>query len=167
MLSRLFARWAKSVQAPPEKPPFESLDKLGQAERLIEETIERVAGQKPFDLIKASATDITCIDSNILKFTTRLNFYADTLASGAGIEREATAGTPVNTTLDRFFVDDDGKYIPLTAFDAWLDACQRLFDEIAKIRKVNADDVSYISRFLNRQFVHIANICKGVEEAQS
>ncbi len=159
-LSRLINR--KSNDTDDEQAQLGNLSKHEQAKWYVKRLATRKG--RAFNPIKASLESFQTIDKNVEQLTLRLMQYTETIESGNSLTQQSCF-TDFNTvTLDEFFTDSDGMYIPLATFNVFIESCEKLFAVLDQRSTTNDRDAAYAVRLLTKSFVSMQNICKAVEQ---
>lgn len=157
-LSNLINRKANST----DESKFANLTKFEQAKELIEKLSQKKG--KLFSPIFASQQAFQVIDANLEHLILRLMQYVQTLEAGGGLTTSNCYTEYHVVTLDKYFTDDDGNYIPSSALLLFVATCQSLFAVLEKMAKTNQSEFNYHERLLTKSFISIQNICIAVDK---
>ena len=164
MLSKILSGWLGKASNNDAQAKMANLPKHGQAKLMVEQIAERKTG-RPFNPIRAAVIVLQCIDGNIITFMERMNSYAAKLELSEGLTPQDCFSEIKTITLDQFFTDSEGMYIPLEMVDDFVMTCQRLFAAIERGVANKSRDVEYSIRLMGKCFSSIQNVCKAIEEA--
>ncbi|BAW19309.1 hypothetical protein [Ralstonia phage RP31] len=148
-----------------EQDSVSNLPKHEQARLYVEKIAAREAGSRPFNPIRASGVFLQSVNADVSSLTERINLYAERLELQDGLTPKDCFAEVKTVTLDQFFTDTEGMYIPLSEFDIFLHSCQRLFAVIERGLERKDRNVEYSVRLMNKCFTSIHNVCRAVEEA--
>lgn len=167
MLKKILSGWMKTANTDDEETKVENLPKHEQARALVEQIASRMGTRRPFNPVRASGVLLHCVNTDVIGFTERLNDYAGKIELDETLTRADCFAEVKEVTLDQFFTDKDGLYIPLAAFDGFVASCQRLFTALDHGELRDNPNVEYSIRLMGKCFSSIQNVCKAVEEASS
>lgn len=162
MLSKILGGFLKRVNKNDESANIANLPKYAQARIALEKMIARKG--KPFNPIRASAVELQCINQNIVMFIERINNYQEKLQSGVGLTPSDCFAEFKKVSLDEFFTDDLGMYIPTATLYLFTAASVKLVDTIEQSIAEKNRDTDYSVRLLSKCLTSIQNVCKAVEE---
>jgi hypothetical protein len=153
----------KPVVEASEPVNIQNLPKHEQARHLV----DMLAGREglPFNPMKAARVELHSINSNILGLMTRINQYAEKLELGQGLVPSDCFAELKVVTLDEFFTDEQGMYIPMSTLTEFVESCRRLFIVIERGIERKNRDVDYAVRLMGKCFTSIINVCTAVEVA--
>jgi hypothetical protein len=163
VLSKILGSFLKRANKNDEAANIANLPKYAQARIALEKLVARKG--KPFNPIRASAVEVQCINANIVTFIDRINNYHEKLESGIGLTPSDCFAEFKKISLDEFFTDEIGMYIPAATLFLFTAACTRLLDVIEQGVADKSRDVDYSVRLLSKCLTSIQNVCKAVEEA--
>ena len=164
MLSKILGRWLSTASTNDEQAKVDNLPKHEQTRLMVDKIATRKKG-RPFNPIKAAVINLQCIDSNIISLMARIDNYAEKLELFEGLTPQDCFSEVKNITLDQFFTDPEGMYIPLEMVDNFALTCQRLFNAIDRGLERKSRDVEYSIRLMGKCFSSIQHVCKAIEEA--
>lgn len=162
MLSKFLSSLIKRKGNADEEARVANLPKHEQARLRVQQLATRKG--RAFNPIKASTVEFQTIDKSIDQLILRLLQYADAIENDNSITPASCFAELSYVSLDRFFTDEEGMYIPLVTFNVFVESCERLFTAIDHLSETNKKEEAYTLRLLTKSFVSIKNICKAVEE---
>lgn len=163
MLSKILGGFLKRASKNEESVNIANLPKYEQAKIALNKIAARKG--KPFNPIRASAVELQCINPNIVTFIDRINNYHEKLESGVGLTPTDCFAEFKKVSLDEFFTDELGMYIPVATLYLFVAACTKLLNTIEQGIIEKNRNVDYSVRLLSKCLISIQNVCKAVEEA--
>lgn len=163
-LTKILGRWMKS--ASPETAPDQSssnLPKYQQALLLVEALAQRK--NRTFSPIVATRVTLQSISPNVVALSERIAAFAHRLELAESLSPTDCFAELQIVTLDQFFTDSDGTYIPLEMLDTFLASSQRLLRAVERGMEKKDRNVAVSARLLGKCFTSIHNVCRAVEEA--
>lgn len=163
-LSSLLGNWLNKSQAVvvSEEVNIANLPKHEQARHMVER-LASLQGRR-FNAMKAARVPLVATNTDIVAFLERINYYAEKLELGQGLVPSDCFAEMKTITLDEFFTDDHGMYIPLTTLDEFVTAARRLLSAVERGLSRKERDIEYSVRLMGKCFTSIHNVCKAVEE---
>jgi hypothetical protein len=165
MLKTLLRGLMQNKSRDDEQAKIENLSKHEQARVLVEQVAIKIDNRMPFNPVRASGVYLQCVNTDVLGFTERINEYANRLELGDGLTPKDCYAEVKEVTLDRFFTDSEGMYIPLEEFDNFVTGCRRLFSAMERGQERGIQGIEYSIRLMGKCFTSIQNVCKAVETA--
>lgn len=166
MLSKILGNFLnrnKPAEPAVESVNIQNLPKHEQARHLVEMLASREG--LPFNPMKASRVELHVINADILSLMVRINQYAEKLELGQGLVPSDCFAELKVVTLDEFFTDEKGHYIPLDTLTDFVESCRRLLTVIDRGLTRKQRDVEYAVRLMGKCFTSIINVCAAVEVA--
>lgn len=163
MLSKILSRWLTKTSTNDEKSQFSNLPKHHQAHLLV----QRLAATKgrPFNPVRAGGVILQTVDADVIQLTTRIVGYVEKLELSQGLTQKDCFAEVKTVTLDKFFTDAEGMYIPLDTLSTFLNTCDRLFQLVERGLERKDRNVEYSVRLMSKCFSSIYNVCRAVETA--
>lgn len=164
MLSKILGNWLNKTSKNDEEARINNLPKHEQAQLAL----EKLAGRRgrPFNPIKASSVQLQCVNTDILSLIERIDFYTGKIELSQSLTPKDCFAEVKTVTLDQFFTDTEGMYIPLGAMDTFVQSSHRLFAVINRGLELRNQDLEYSLRLMGKCFSSIQNVCKAVEKAE-
>lgn len=119
-----------------------------------------------FNPIRASEIAVVSIDNNIEEIILKLINYLQYTTEAVHPTPTAFYNEYVEVTLDQFFTDKEGFYIPATALELFLDVANDLLTSLSQLREKDVSRFNYLSRLLTKTLTSLINICKAIEAAR-
>lgn len=163
MLSNILGKWLnRANNNHDEQTRINNLPKHEQARLIVEKLASRKG--RPFNPIKAASVNLQCINIDILSFIERVDEYSEKLELSEGLTPKDCFSEIKTITLDEFFTDKEGMYIPLDTLNVFIASNRRLFSAIERGLTRHSRDVEYSIRLMGKCFSSIQNVCKAVED---
>jgi hypothetical protein len=163
-LSSLLGTWLNKNQAVvvSEEVKLTNLPKHEQARHMVEKLASR--GDQRFNAIKAGRIELLAINANIAAFVERINHYAEKLELGQSLSPTDCFAEMRSVTLDGFFTDEKGMYIPISTLEDFLKSARRLLTVVERGLARKESGIEYSVRLMGKCFTSIHNVCKAVED---
>ncbi len=164
MLTKILGRFMRRTTKDTDlERAIQNLPKHQQAHLLVKKLAEK-KGQ-PFNLRVAANVSLQVIDPDIVLLKQRIESYTERLKSGDGLTPKDCFSEAKERTLDGFFTDEQGNYIPLHVFREFLESCKKFLYVVEKGLERKDRNVEYSVRLMGKCFSSIHNVCRAVEEA--
>lgn len=163
MLSKLLGNWLKKTSNNDEQAKVANLPKHEQTRLLVNKMMEKRG--RPFNPIKAGSVPLQVINPDILSLMARIDTYASKLENSEGLTPQDCFAEIKLVSLDQFFTDAEGMYIPLETLTRFSQSCQRLFAAIDRGLANKNRDVEYSLRLMGKCFSSIQSVCKAIDVA--
>lgn len=163
MLSKILGNWLKSASTNDDQAKVNNLPKHEQSRLMVDNIATRKG--RPFNPIKAATVQLQCINTDVVALIARIDQYAGKLELSEALAPKDCFAEVKSVTLDQFFTDSQGMYIPLSTVDDFVHSAQRLFAAIDRGLSHKNRDVEYSLRLMGKCFTSIQNVCKAIEEA--
>lgn len=121
--------------------------------------------QRAFNPIKAGSVSFSSIDANIMALIERISEYARKIQTGEGLLPRDCFSEAKQVTLDQFFTDSEGMYIPLDTLRVFTLACDYLYLAIDERGAKRDNDLAVSIRLMGKCFTSMHNFCTAVEIA--
>lgn len=164
-LSSLFSIWHNKTQAVvvSEEVKLGNLPKHEQARHVLEQLASR-QGQR-FNALKAGRIELSAINTDIAALIERMNYYAEKLELGQSLSPTDCFAEIKTVTLDQFFTDGQGMYIPVNMLDEFINSARRLLTAVERGLSRKESGVEYSLRLMGKCFTSIRNVCQAVEDS--
>jgi hypothetical protein len=164
-LSSLLGNWLNKNQVVvvSEEVNVSNLPKHEQARHLLEKLAAR-EGQR-FNALRAGRIELVAVSSNMNTLIERMGYYAEKLELGQSLSPTDCFAEMKNITLDQFFTDDQGMYIPVGTLDEFIKTGRRLLTAVERGLARKESGVEYSLRLMGKCFTSIRNVCQAVEDS--